>query len=75
MSLEVKKENRETSQSLLRRFSKAVQKSGILIQARKGRFKRRKKSEKTKKMSALRREEKRKEFEKLKKLGKLKEIK
>lgn len=71
MSLEVKKNNRETSQNLFRRFSKAVQQSGILVQARKNRFKKRKKSKKMKRIAALRRGEKRKEFEMLKKLGKL----
>lgn len=73
MALEVKKNSKETSQNLLRRFSKAVQQSGILIQARKNRFKKRKKSEKMKRIAALRREEKRKDFERLKKLGKLSE--
>ena len=73
MALEVRKHERENSQNLLRRFTKKVQQSGILIQARKIRFKKRKKSEKTKKIAALRREEKRKEFERLKKLGKLSE--
>lgn len=73
MSLEIKKENRESAQNLFRRFSRAIQQSGILRQARKNQFKRRKKSEGMSKRSALRKEEKRKEFEKLKKLGKLPE--
>ena len=71
MPLEVKKQNRESNQSLLRRFSRGMQQSGILIRAKKGQFRRRKKSEGTAKKSALRREEKRKEYEKLKKLGEL----
>jgi ribosomal protein S21 len=70
MALEVRKENKETSQSLMRRFSKAMQQSGILRQARKTRFKTRRKSEGMKKKAALRKEDMREEFEKLKKLGK-----
>lgn len=70
MALEIKKDNRETGQNLFRRFSKAIKQSGILIQARKNRFKKREKSEQMKRKSALRREEKRREFEKIKKLGK-----
>lgn len=71
MALEVKKQNRENNQSLLRRFSRGMQQSGILIRAKRGRFMQRVKSEDMKKKSALRREEKRKEYEKLKKLGEL----
>lgn len=71
MPLEVKKQNRENNQSLLRRFSKGMQQSGILIRAKKGRFVQRKKSEDMKKKSALRRLEKRDEYEKLKKLGEI----
>jgi len=70
MALEVRKRDRETSQSLLHRFTKNVQQSGILLRARKNRFKVRKKSRQMKKKSALRREEVRKEYAKLKKMGK-----
>jgi len=73
MALEVKKQEKETTQSLIRRFSRRIQQSGILRQARKIRFKARKKSEQMKKRAALRREELKKEYEKLKKLGKLEE--
>ncbi|MEK9135179.1 MAG: hypothetical protein AAB451_02670 [Patescibacteria group bacterium] len=71
MPLEVKKQNRENNQSLLRRFSKGMQQSGILILAKKRRFVQRVKSEDMKKKSALRRLEKRDEYEKLKKLGEI----
>jgi hypothetical protein len=71
MPLEVKKQNRENNQSLLRRFTRGMQQSGILIRAKKGQFKRREKSEDMKRKSALRREEKREEYEKLKKLGEI----
>jgi len=73
MALEIKKQERETSQSLIHRFSKRVQQSGILFRARKIRFREKKKSEQMKKRAALRREKLKKEYEKLKKLGKIKE--
>ena len=69
MPLEVKKQNRETSQSLVRRFGRRVQQSGILLRARKIRFKERPKSEQMKKRAALRREELRKEYERKQKMG------
>ena len=72
MILEVKKQNKESSQSLIRRFYRRVQKSGILHRARKNRFRNRKKSEQMKKRTALRKEEMRRKYEKLKKLGELK---
>ena len=73
MALEILKQERETSQSLARRFQKRVQQSGLLLRARKIRFKERKKSDQMKKRAALRREELKKEYEKLKKLGKVTE--
>ena len=71
MALEVKRQNRETSQALIRRFGQRVQRSGILIKARKTRFKQRQKSRGAKKKEALRREELRREYSQLEKLGKL----
>ncbi len=70
MGLEIKKQERETSQGLIRRFTKSVQKSGILVRARGIQFRKRKKSKDMRKKAALRREDKKKEYEKLKKLGK-----
>jgi len=70
MGLEVRRQSREASQSLVRRFTKRIRQSGILIRARKGRFKIREKSRDLKREAALRREEMKKAFEKLKKLGK-----
>ncbi len=69
MALEIKKQERETSQSLIRRFGKAVKESGILVRARRTRFKLRKKSPEAKKKGALRRVQARKEYERVKKLG------
>lgn len=72
MSLEIKKEGRETSQNLVRRFSRRVKQSGLLLRARKSRFWEKEKSPQMKKRSALRREQLRGEYEKLEKLGKVK---
>ena len=71
MVLEVKKQERETSQSLVRRFGRRVQQSGILVRARKTRFRVKQKSRQAQKRAALRREELKKEYQKLRKLGKL----
>lgn len=71
MALEVKRQNRETTQSLVRRFSRKMQQSGILLRARKIRYKEREKSEQMRKRSALRREQLRKEYERLEKMGQL----
>jgi len=71
MPLEVRKKEKETPQSLIRRFTRRVQQSGLLFRARKIRFRERGKSRQMKKRAALRREEIKKEYEKLKKLGKL----
>lgn len=68
--MKIQKQPKETSQSLVYRFTKAVQKSGILIEARKRRFASRVKSENLQQRAALIREKKKKEFQKLKKLGK-----
>jgi len=73
MSLEVRKKEKETSQNLIRRFTKRVQQSGVLLQARKNMFKHRQESDEKKKRAALRREELKKEYQTLKKLGKLEE--
>lgn len=72
MGLEVRKQKGETSQNLIRRFTRSLKQSGILLRARKIRFKEKKKSEQMKKRAALRREEKKREYEQLKKLGKIK---
>lgn len=71
MPLKVQKQNRESTQSLIRRFSQKMRKSGILLEARKKQFKRREKSPQLKKRAALRREKLREKYEKLKKLGKI----
>lgn len=69
MSLEVKKRERESSQNLIRRFTKSIQQSRILVRVRKAQFKVRKKSKGMRKKAALRRGKIQKEHERLKKLG------
>lgn len=61
MVLEVKKKERENSQSLVHRFTKVVRQSGILLQVRSKQFRKRAKSVLAKKRSALRRVELRKQ--------------
>ena len=71
--VEVKRKERENIGSLLRRFSRRVQESGILIQARKIRFKEPGESKRKRKESALRREKIKTANKKLRELGKLDE--
>jgi len=70
MAIEVRKKERETSQNLIRRFGRSVKQSGILVRARKLRFRVRGKSDDMKKRAALRRIEMEKNYERLKKMGK-----
>lgn len=70
MVLKVKKQDRETSQGLVRRFARRIQQSGILVRARKTRFRKKPKNRQARKKAALRREELREEYARLKKLGK-----
>ena len=71
MAIGVKKRDNESIQSLLRRFSRRVQQSGILIRTRRSRFYISPLTKRQKKLGALRRLKNRKEREKLYKLGKL----
>jgi len=70
MALQVVKKDKETSQSLVHRFTKTVRQSGILLQVRKGQFHKRNKSDLVKKRSALRKVESRAEKLKADKLAK-----
>ena len=69
MGIEVKKQERENTQSLTRRFTKKIQRSGVLVYARKSRFRKRTKSKQMERRAALRKEKLRKEYEKTEKLG------
>jgi len=68
--LKVKKYPKESSHSIVARFTQKLKRSGILLEARKKRFRQRSKSRQMKKYSAIFRHQKKKEFEKMKKSGK-----
>lgn len=70
MVLEVEKQERETGQSLVRRFTRRMQQSGVLHKVRQNRFHKRVKSKNAVKEAALRREESRKEYARMKKMSK-----
>ena len=70
MPLKVQKQGKESSQSVIRRFTQKIRKSGILLQARKKQFKKRPKSKPLLKASALRRDTKKREFVEARKMGK-----
>ncbi|MBU1149147.1 30S ribosomal protein S21 [Patescibacteria group bacterium] len=72
--VEVKRKDGETPESLLRRFSKRVQQSGVLLRAKKNRFYEKPKNKRTQKEEALRRKAVREKKEHLKKIGKLEEF-
>lgn len=71
--IEVKKKDNESVGSLLRRFSRKVQQSGLLLQARSSRFQEREKSRTERRKSALRRNVLVAQKERDRKLGKLEE--
>ncbi|MCH7828855.1 hypothetical protein IH982_03300 [Patescibacteria group bacterium] len=66
---EIKRQERETNQALIRRFSRRLKNSGILINAKKSQFRKRVKSAQMRKRAVLRKLEIRKEYEKKRKLG------
>ena len=57
MAIAVKRKEREPVSLFLRRFSRRVQQSRVLLEAREGRFYRKPKTKRQKKVSALRREQ------------------
>ena len=73
MAIQVRKKERETTGSLLRRFSRRVQQSGVLLHARRGRFYEKAKTKRQQKSSALRREQLRAQRAEMIKLGLLEE--
>ena len=73
MAVEVRKKPRESTSGMLRRFSRKVQLSGILLSARKARFRKKKRSKKLRRQDALYRKQAREKREKMEKLGLLKE--
>lgn len=71
--IEVKKKDRESSESLIRRFSRRVQQSGVLVRARRVRFKADEKSKRELRDGAMYKAEVRKLVGRLKKMGKFEE--
>lgn len=71
--IEVKRKDRESSESLIRRFSRRVQQSGVLVQARKSRFRKDEKTRREMIQGALYKEKVKKIVSKLKKMGKFDE--
>jgi len=69
--IEVKKNPNENNSSVLRRFSRRIQESGIIRKVKSSRYNVRKESKLKVKKSALKRISRRKEIEKLRKLGKM----
>ena len=70
--IEIKKNPNENNASVLRRFSRRIQESGIIHKVKNSRYNERKESKLKVKKSALKRMGRRKEIEKLRKLGKIK---
>ena len=68
---EITRQERETNQALIRRFSRRLKNSGILINAKKSQFRKRPKSLQMRKKTVLRKLERKLEFEKQRKLGKV----
>ena len=69
--IEVRKNPNENNSSILRRFSRRIQESGIIRKVKGARYNLRKESKLKAKNSALKRMTRRKEVELLKKLGKM----
>ncbi|HDH31503.1 MAG TPA: 30S ribosomal protein S21 [Candidatus Wolfebacteria bacterium] len=69
--MELKRKQGEQISSFLYRFSKKIQQSGILREAKKRRHKDRSTSKRQKRLSAIYRVKKKKEVEKAKKMGTL----
>jgi len=70
----VKRKDRETTASLIRRFSRRIQASGVLLQARRTRFFESRTTRCEQRVRALRRLAASKERERLAKLGRLKKL-
>lgn len=71
--IEVKRKDRESSESLIRRFSRKVQQSGVLVQARKSRFRMEDKTKRELRQGAMYNIKVKKVVDKLKKMGKFDE--
>lgn len=70
-NIELKKNGHENGISLVRRFSRKMQESGIILKVKGNRYNNRPKSKLAEKNMALRKMSRRIEVERLKKLGKM----
>ncbi len=68
-----KKNDRETTENMIKRFTRRVQQSGVLVQVRKNRFAVAEKNKAARRKEALYKHKMRKEVDKLKKLGRFNE--
>ena len=66
---EITKQDRETNQALIRRFTRRLKDSGILMNAKKSQFRKKAKSLTMRKRAVLRKIELQKTFEQQRKLG------
>ncbi len=71
INVELKKNEHENATNLIRRFTRKIQESGIIIKVKGNRYAERPMSKLSEKVVALRRLTRRAEVEKLKKLGKM----
>lgn len=69
--VQVTRRENESSIALIRRFSRRVQRAGIILEARKSRFRSQKQNKNERRKAAQRREKIKKERKRLYKLGKL----
>lgn len=69
--IEARRKESETSGAFLRRFTRKVQRSGVLIRSRRTRFKIKPKTKRQRRIASLRRQESSREQERLFKLGKI----
>ena len=73
MAFEINKQERETNQSLIRRFTKRLRDSGILVGVKRASFHTKEKSKQVQRKTALRRLEKQREYQRALKLGQQKQ--
>ena len=71
INVELKKNEHENATNLIRRFTRKIQESGIIMKVKGNRYSERPMSKLSEKVVALRRLARRAEVEKLKKLGKM----
>jgi len=68
--IEIKRKEGESANAFLYRFTRKIQQSGVIKEAKKRRYTTRTQNKRARKESALYRDEKRREVERLRKLGK-----